>query len=311
VRHLEDLDALMAEACRLGPVPVAVACGHDPAALEALSAAEKRGLARGILTGDPARIRDALGAMDDPPRDIEIVPAPDDAASAATAVGLVRAGRARILCKGKLQTATFLKAVLDRDKGLRTGRLLSNVFLFEYPGEEGKRLISITDGAINVSPDLAAKKQLLENAVAVLRLLGRERPRVAVLSAVENVIPGHGPSLDAEALAAMASRGEIAGCAVEGPLSLDLAIWPEASRRKGVAGEVAGRADVLLCPEIVSANLLAKSATYFGHFRMAHVVVGASAPVLTPSRSEEPEAKLLGIALGAVVAERSASGPGA
>lgn len=301
---VNDLDRLLEEACRHGPCPVAVACGHDAAVLEALARAEAAGLARGILVGDPGEIREALEAMPMPPREIEIAEAAGEAAAAEKAVELVRRGEARVLVKGKIQTAVLLRAALDREKGLRTGRLLSNVFLFEYPSTEGRRLIGVTDGAINVSPDLAAKRQILENAVQVFQLLGHAEPRVAVLSALETVIPGHAPSQDAAALAGMAARGEISGCRVEGPLSLDLAVLPEAARIKGHQGDVTGRADILLCPDIVSANLLAKSAMFLARFPNAQVVVGASAPLLTNSRSEGPDTRFLSIALGVLMAYR-------
>jgi phosphate butyryltransferase len=305
---VNDLDSLLAEARRFGPCPVAVPCGHDPAALEALAMAEAAGLARGILVGDPAAIRAALDAMPSPPRDVSIVDAPGEAAAAAKAVEIVRRGEARVLVKGKLQTATLLRAALDRGKGLRTGRLLSNVFVYEHPTPAGCRLVGVTDGAINVAPDLAAKRQILENAAEVFRLLGHAEPRVAVLSALETVIPGHAPSLDAAALSEAAARGEFPGCRVEGPLSLDLAILPEAARMKGHEGEATGKADVLLCPDIVSANLLAKSAMFLARFRNAQVVAGAAAPILTNSRSEGPDTRFRSIAFGVLVACRQGGG---
>ena len=293
-----DLDAVL-EAARLqGPAPVVLACGHDPAALVALARAEACGLAEAVLVGQPELIEAALKAQEAPQR-ARIVEAPDEESAVRRAVDLVREGRGRILLKGKTQTATVMRAVLDRERGLRTGRLLSDAFIFEYAMPEGgTRLICVTDGGINVAPDLAAKKHILENAVEVYHSLGFERPRVAVMSAVESVIPDHVPSLDAVELTRMAAAGEIQGCVVEGPLSLDLAISPAAAGKKGHGGEVAGQADILLCPDIVSANLLAKGTTWFGHARLAHVIMGAAAPVLIPSRSDTPDAKLFSIALG-------------
>ncbi len=298
--HPSDFDAVLQSACKRGPFTVVVACGHDPAALSALAEAEEKGLARGILVGDPGLIGPALDLMPKRLRQCEIVDAPDEESAVQKAVELVRTGAGQILLKGKTQTATLLHAVLDRDRGLRTGRLLSDAFLFEFPAKEGTRLICITDGGINLAPDLNAKRQILENAVQLYHRLGHARPRAACLSAVETVLPGHGPSHDAAALARMAHGGQITDCEVEGPLSLDLSISPEAVAKKGHRGEVAGRADILLCPEIVSANLLAKSTTYFAHYRLAHVIMGATAPVLIPSRSDTAEAKMLSIALGAL-----------
>lgn len=269
---ISNLDALLDAAIARGPFAVAVACGDDEAAERALAMAESCGLARGLLVGSAA----------------------DEAAAVAEAVRMVREGKAQILLKGRTTSGTLLKAVLDRDRGLRDGRLLSDSFVFEHDG----RLLCVTDGGINVAPDLAAKRQILENAVALYHALGVPRPRVAVMSAVETAIPGHAASEDAVALVELARRGEIEGCDVEGPLSLDLAISPQAAAKKGHRGAVAGRADILLCPDFVSANLLAKATTWFGVCRLAHVVMGASAPVLIPSRSDSAEAKLFSIALG-------------
>jgi phosphate butyryltransferase len=303
--RLSSLDGVLETARRRGPFTVVVACGHDPAALNAIAMAEEQDLARAILVGDPGLIGPAIGALPSRLKNAEIVDAPDEESSVNRAVELVRTGAGQILLKGKTQTGTLLHAVLDRENGLRTGRLLSDAFLFEYPTKDGTRLICITDGGINLQPDLIAKRQILENAVTLYHKLGYARPRVAVLSAVETVIPGHGPSLDAAALARMAHCGQIADCEVEGPLSLDLSVSPEAAEKKGHSGDVAGRADILLCPDIISANLLAKSTTYFARYRLAHVIMGATAPVLIPSRSDKPEAKLLSIALGAMTVRGS------
>jgi len=231
----------------------------------------------------------------------EIIAAAGEEEAAARAVGLVREGRAHIVLKGKTQTKVLMKAVLDKERGLRTGRVLSDAFVFEYPDPAlGPRLVCITDGGITVAPDLEQKKQILENAVELYHALGYERPRVAVLSAVETPIPDHKPSDDAVALQRMWEEGKITDCYVEGPLSLDLSISLAAAEKKGHKTEVAGRADILLCPEIVSANLLAKATTYFAGYRLAHVTMGARAPVLIPSRADTAEAKFLSIALGAI-----------
>ncbi len=298
-----DLGQILCAAKDRGPVTVVVACGHDPSALRALSLAEDHGLARSVLVGDPGLIGPALGALPQRLRRAEIADAPDEAAAVRRAVELVRAGAGQLLLKGKTRTDTLMKGVLDRERGLRADRLLSDAFLFEYPGNDGpRRLVCITDGGINIAPDRDAKRQILLNAVDLYHALGEERPKVACLSMVETVVKGHPPGEDAAALAAEAARGGFGACEVEGPLSLDLSISETAVAKKSHAGPVAGRADILLCPDIVSANLLAKSTTYFSGFRLAHVVMGAAAPVLIPSRSDTPEAKLLSIALGALCA---------
>lgn len=297
-----NFDQILEAACRRGPVPVVVACGHDPAALKALSAAEEKGLARAILVGDPGLIGPALDAMEKRLTQAEIVDAPDEESAVLKAVALIREKAGKVLLKGKTQTATLLHAVLDREAGLRTGNLLSDAFLFEFAAPEGPRLVCITDGGINLTPDLQAKKQILENAVALYHALSFPRPKVSVLSAVETVIPGHGPSQDAVALVRMAQAGQIRDCDVDGPLSLDLSISQASAAKKGSPSPVAGRADILVCPDIVSANLLAKATTYFAGCRLGHVIMGAAAPVLIPSRSDTSEAKLFSIALGALMA---------
>ncbi len=299
---LRTFDEVVAAALAKGEVAVAVAAGHDPAALEACALAEETGLGRSILVGDAALIEKALAAMPAPLARAEIVEADGEEDAAQKAVALVREGRAHTALKGKVPTATFMKAVLDGERGLRTDRLISDEFVFEYPDPEaGTQLVCITDGGVTIAPDLEQKKQIIENAVQLYHALGFERPRVALLSMVEKPVKGHGPSEDAVALTEMNRKGEIAGCVVEGPLSLDLSISMEAVRKKGYESDVAGRADILVVPEIIAGNLLAKGTTYFAHYRLAHAMMGTSKPVLIPSRSDTAEAKFHSLALCALV----------
>jgi phosphate butyryltransferase len=301
-RPLTTFEEVVAAALARGEIAVAVAAGHDPAALEACALAEETGLGRSLLVGEPALIEEALAAMPKPLARAEVVAAAGEEEAAAKAVALVREGEADVALKGKLPTATFMKAVLDGERGLRTDRLVSDEFVFEYPDPaEGTRLVCITDGGITIAPTLEQKKEIVENAVALYHALGFERPRVALLSMVEKPVKGHQPSEDAVALAEMNKRGEIEGCVVEGPLSLDLSISMEAVRKKGYESEVAGRADILVVPEIISGNLLAKGTTYFAHYRLAHAMMGTSKPVLIPSRSDTAEAKFHSLALCALV----------
>lgn len=298
-----SLDDILSAAQDRKQATVVVACGQDGAALKALALAEEHHLCRSILVGDPGVIGPAICAMPKRLQNAEIADAADEASALKRAVELVREGEGQVLLKGKTQTAALMKAVLDRDNGLRAGRLLSDAFVFECPAKDGgKRLVCITDGGINIAPDLAAKKEILLNAVELYHFLGFARPRVSCLSMVESVVKGHAPGEDAAALAEMGARGELGDCDVEGPLSLDLSISEEAVAKKGHKGPVAGLADILLCPDIVSANLLAKSTTYWAGFRLAHVIMGAKAPVLIPSRSDTAEAKLYSIALGILCA---------
>jgi phosphate butyryltransferase len=190
----------------------------------------------------------------------------------------------------------MMKGALDVSLGIRTGRLMSDVFVFEYP--RAGKLLMITDGGLTIAPTLSEKADLIRNAVAVAHALGNPSPAVAVLSATEKPTPAIPSTLDAVELARMNRRGEITGCTVDGPFALDNAIDPEAAREKGITSPVAGNADILLMPTIEAANALAKSTTYFAGFRLSHVIVGARVPILIPSRADKSDAKLLSIALG-------------
>jgi phosphate butyryltransferase len=200
--------------------------------------------------------------------------------------------------KGSIDTSTMMRAVLQESAGLRTGRLLSDIFIFEFPPRSENKLIMITDGGVTVSQDLKAKVDLIRNAVFVAHALGNRDPKVAVLSATEFVQPALASTIDAAALSKMNERGQIKGCVVDGPLALDNAISPEAAAEKGIRSDVAGHADILLAPSIESANALAKSTTYFAGYRLAHVIVGSKIPILIPSRADTSDARLLSIAIG-------------
>ncbi len=218
------------------------------------------------------------------------------------AVEVLARGAAGILMKGGVDTATLIKMALKPESGLRTGRLLSDVFVFEYAARPEYRLVMITDGGLNIAPDLEAKIQLIQNAVAVEHALGNANPKVAVLAASEFVQPNMPASVDAAALAQMNARGQIQGCVVDGPLALDNALEMHAAGEKGIRSTVAGAAEILLCPTIECANMLAKSTTYIGNARLAHVIVGARIPILIPSRADKSDAKLLSLALGMMMA---------
>jgi phosphate butyryltransferase len=221
-------------------------------------------------------------------------------------VALVRGGEAHVILKGRLSTGDLLRAVLDRVDGLRGGRLLSDVLVADHPVSATPRLVGMTDGGVNVAPSLAQKKVILENAVALFRALGVARPKVACLCAIETVSEAMPHTVEARALAEMAERGELVGCDVAGPLALDNALSPEAARAKGIDDPVAGNADVLLVPTIEAGNLLGKAFTWLARRPVGHVILGARAPVLIPSRVESAEDKLASIALGVVAAARGA-----
>jgi phosphate butyryltransferase len=216
-------------------------------------------------------------------------------------IALVRNGEGQILMKGSVDTGSMMKAVLSEERGLRTGRLLTDIFIMEYPQRAGNKFVMITDGGMTLSPDLTNKIELVKNAVEVAHALGNANPKVAILSATEFVLPNLPSTLDAAALSKMNERGQIRGCIIDGPLALDNALSPEAAEEKGIISPVAGKAEILVAANIESANSLAKSTTYFANMRLAHVIVGARIPILIPSRADKSDAKLLSVALGIIM----------
>ncbi len=283
-------------------VTVAIAAAADEAALGGMAEAHALGLADGLLYGDAKKIRrlyQELTGSEEVPFPVHDLP--NDGEAVRAAVGAVRSGEARILLKGSVKTAVLLKAVLDSETGLRSSHLLSDLFIFEDPALPDNQLVMITDGGVTLKPDLKQKIGIIENAVAVAHALGNKTPRIAVLSAVETVNPALPTTVDAAALTKMNQRGQIKGCIIDGPLALDNAISAEAARIKGITSPVAGRADILLCPDIESANMLAKSTTYFARLRLGHIIMGSTAPVLIPSRADSADSKLLSIAIGKLV----------
>ncbi|MDZ7373751.1 MAG: bifunctional enoyl-CoA hydratase/phosphate acetyltransferase [candidate division KSB1 bacterium] len=299
------LDEVLEQAIRFGPFRVAIAGAADEAALSAIALAHAKGLARGLAFGSRAQVEAILSSIGADASCLEsIEDESDDQVCCRLAVEAVRSGAADLLLKGKVKTATLLRAVLDADTGLRTGRLLSDVFVFENPRREPNHLQMITDGGVTIRPDLEQKVQIIQNAVEVAQALGNPQPKVALLSAVETVTPAIPSTQEAAILAQMWRRGQIRGCILDGPLALDNAVSAEAAKIKGIDSPVAGDADILVCPDIESANMLAKSTTYFAGFRLAHVIVGARAPVLIPSRSDTADAKLMSVALGSLVLAR-------
>lgn len=295
IRSLPELRTLAAGGVTR-TIVVADATGEPT--LRAVAAAQRLEIARAVLVGHESRTRKRLRECGIAAAGFEFVHAEAEADIARLAVRLVRSGGADLLMKGSLKTSALMHAALDRTAGLRTGRVLSDVFLFPFDTTGGPRLVGITDGGVTPNPTLDQKSQILVNAVGLFRRLGVARPRVAILSAVEVASPRFPASEDAAELQRMWERGEFEECVVGGPLALDLALSPEAARLKGVESPVEGAADVLLFPTLEAANIAAKAIEYVVPVEPAHVVVGGSAPVLIPSRSESAEARLNGIALG-------------
>ncbi|MBE3073158.1 MAG: bifunctional enoyl-CoA hydratase/phosphate acetyltransferase [Acidobacteria bacterium] len=296
VTCIRDLHEL---ARRGTPRSLAVAWPHDEEVLVSLDRAAAEGLVRPLLVGqrsviEAVRERAGLGRLE-----ADIVECAGEAEAVELAVRKVAAGEAQMLMKGFVSTSVFLRGVLNKDWGLRKRPLLSHIAAFELP--DPTRLVLVTDVAMNIAPDLAQKVQILENAVDLAHRLGMERPRVAVLAAVETVGADMPATLDAAVLAKMADRGQIKGCIVDGPLALDNALLAEAARRKGITSPVAGCADILLLPDIEAGNVLYKALGLVANFPLAAVILGASAPVVLTSRADSDQAKFNSIALAAAV----------
>ncbi len=281
------------------PRTIAVACPHDDDVLLSLDRAASAGMVRPLLFGRRAVIESLCSALHLDAFRPDIVECADDASAVELAVRAVRGGEAQMLMKGLVSTGTFLKGILNKEFGLRDRPLLSHVAMFEAADPE--RLVIFTDVAMNIAPDLAQKVQILENAVGLARRLGIERPKVAVIAAVETVNAEMPATLDAAALAKMADRGQIKGCVVDGPLGLDNALSVEAARHKGIVSPVAGLADVLLLPDIEAGNVLYKAIGLVAKCPLAAVIVGASAPVVLTSRADSDETKFNSIALAAAI----------
>ena len=279
---------------------VSVSNAQDEPVLQAVKAAKEQNIATAILVGDEAKIREIAASIDMDLTDFEIINEPDTEAAALKAVELVHNGKADILLKGLLETKTFLKSVLNKEVGLRTGKMLSHVCVFEIEGIN--RLLFFTDVAFNTYPTLADKVNIINNAVEVAHACGIECPKVAPLCAVETVNPKMQPTVDADNLTKMYEGGDFKGCQIYGPLSMDLAIDPEAAVHKGVTNPVAGHADILLFPNIEAGNITYKILVRTAKVKIGNVLVGTSAPVVLTSRSDDFQTKLNSIALATVIA---------
>lgn len=295
-------DELRAAAASLGQrKTVALAGAHDHEALSAVVEAHRLGMVNAVLVGEEARIRDELQALGEAASDYDILPAADEADAARKACALVREGRAHIPMKGLMQTATFMRAILNKEFGfVPEGTLLSHAIVVEDTHEQ--RLFIVTDCVINIAPAYADKVKIVQNAVALAHKLGLALPKVAALAPVEVVNPAMQATVDAAMLSKAQQRGQIKGCLVDGPLGLDNAISAEAARHKGIQSEVAGAADILLMPDINAGNIFCKSLTYYARFPNAGAMVGTTVPVVMTSRTDSTADKLNAIALAIVQA---------
>lgn len=271
------------------PKGAVVAAAHDMHTLQAVFAAQKDQLIRPILVGRRQEILDLSRQLDAPLSPDQIIDAESAEECAERAVDLIRAGAGDMLIKGMLQTGTLLRAVVNKQTGIRTGQLMSHVAILDVPSYP--KLLFDTDGGMVIAPDLEQKRHILKNALDFCRFLGYDCPKAAVLCAVETVNPHMPETLDAAALKAEAQRGDFGPCMVEGPISLDLATDPQAAQVKGYHSPVAGDADILLCPSIAAGNLLGKALYGLAGGEMAGVVLGASVPITINSRGATPEEK--------------------
>lgn len=279
---------------RCGQVMVSVAVAQDKEVLTAIKLAQEAGIAQAILVGDahliaPMLLEVGLSA------DIQIIHEPDTIKAALKAVSLVKNGQAQVLMKGFINSSDFLRAVLDKEEGLRTGRLLSHLAAFEVPGQ--KKIIFVTDGGMNIAPTLQDKKDILTNAMLALHAMGIDNPQVAVLTANEVVSKKMPATVDAESLVAMSRAGELPRGTVEGPISLDVVISPDAMHHKGIDSKISGNVDLILVSTIEVGNILGKALIYFANSKMSGIILGATHPIVLTSRVETPEGKLNSIAL--------------
>lgn len=300
---VNNFEELLQRALSIGRKRVVVVYPNNEETFEAIRQAIGQRLATCILVGDEKVIRGALGLNAGSMPDVEIINEPSVQGALTRSIGLIAEGCGDILLKGGVDTASMMKEVLKPGAGIRTDRLLSDIFILEYPGRLENKFVMITDGGMTMAPDLRNKVELINNAVDVAHALGNPLPKVAVLSATEFVLPNLPSTLDAAALSKMNERGQIKGCIVDGPFALDNAVSAEAAGEKRINSPVAGKAEILVAANIESANSLAKSTTFFAGLRLAHVIVGGRVPVLIPSRADKSDAKLLSMALGVIMAD--------
>ncbi len=304
---MKSFAALVEEAKKCPPKKVAVAVAEDPAVLEAVRECKQTGIADAILVGDAAKIGEIARERKINISDFEVIHEPDSEAAVKRAVLSVHTGQADMVMKGAVQSPEVLKAVLDKNIGLRTGRTLSHVAVFEAPGYD--RLMMMTDAGMNIMPTFQQKVDMVNNAVSVARSLKIDMPKVAIIAGVEIVNPDMPSTVDAALLSKMNERGQIKNCIIDGPLALDLALSKESARAKGVTSPVAGQADIFVLANIDAANVLYKGLVFLGRAKITGLIVGAKAPVILTSRADTHEAKLVSVAIGVLMTSKEPSTP--
>jgi len=300
---MRDFQEVIKLAKERGPKTISVACAQDKEVLMAVEMARKEGIADAILVGDMEKTKKIAAELNIDLNHYELIEEADLSLASRKAVELVSTGKAHMVMKGLVDTSIILKAVLDKEIGLRTGSVLSHVAVFDLKAYD--RLFFVTDAAMNLAPDLNTKKQIIENACQIAHALDIKEPKVAALCAKEKVNPKMPDTVDAKELEEMNKRGELTGCIVGGPFALDNAVSVEAAKHKGIDHPVAGKADILLAPDIEAGNILYKSMVFFGESKNAGVIVGAKAPIILTSRADNEETKLNSIALAVLTAAKN------
>jgi len=285
-----------------GKERIVVAGGEDIETLKALKECYECGIGEAILVGKKSEIEKAVVEVGDDKFIKEIIDAKDDAEKVRKSVEKVKEGGT--LLKGKIKTATLLKGVLNKEWGLRTNRVISDVFVFEDRRAENPGMVLMSDGGVNLKPDIKTLVAIINNAVEVAYKLGIEIPKVALLAAVETINPDMEETIKAGVISKMNQRGQITGCIIDGPLALDNAISEFAAKKKGISSPVAGKADILIVPDIAAGNILGKAFTYYANYQVGHTLIGAMAPVIIPSRSDKSDVKLNCIAFSILCSKK-------
>ena len=299
---INNFEELLAAAQKTAPVYIAVAVAHEAEALKAVIRARDLNIANPILVGDKSWIISMIEDLGNDPGDFEIIHEKVPALAAAAAANTVRQGKASILMKGGVPTAVFIHTALGPPGDLKAG-LLSDVAIYEDNTRTGCQLVLQSDGGINISPGIRQKLDIIRNAVSVAHILGINSPRVALLSGSEKVHPDFQSTIDAIVLVKMCQDGAVEGCVVDGPFALDNAIDAESARSKGIESPVAGKADILIVPNLEAGNIFGKSLQYYGKLMLIHVAIGAKVPILIDSRTAKADEKLHSIALAKIVQE--------
>lgn len=290
---------LLTKAQEKGPKRLSVAVAADKEVLSAVKSAKDLNIAEPVLVGDKSKIEEISKEIDFDLSGVEIIEEKDGLLASRKATELVSSGKADILMKGLIDTSVIMKQVLDKEIGLRAGKVISHVAVFDVSTYH--KLLFVTDAAMNISPDLNQKKEIITNTVELAHSMGIDVPKVAVIAAKEKVSPKMEATVHAQELAELNKKGEINGCLVDGPFALDNAISKKAAEIKGIKSEVAGDADILLMPFIEAGNVLYKSLTFLAESKNAGIILGAKAPIVLTSRSDTDEAKLYSIVLAALL----------